>query len=210
VTAGAHGIYQRVAIANVPLSGAQFDTGNIVDSLGTVDRHLISICRSPVLQVTGLFPQAGAASVQNTVVAINSKVDGITTTARTISTTASALATTVADIQNIAASIQDSARGINTSFATLFPVTQMIAYGPPPYGLNTINLNVDRIIVRALDIQADLNNIVVTVPEIDRHAASICRSILVMGPRCGPPVAPGTPAPIYRPAEGAAAGTGTR
>ncbi|HEX6404788.1 MAG TPA: hypothetical protein VF003_16770 [Pseudonocardiaceae bacterium] len=74
--------------------------------------------------------QAGAASVQNTVVAINSKVDGITSTARTISTTASALAGTVNDIHNIAASIHDSARGINTSFATLFPVTQMIAYGP--------------------------------------------------------------------------------
>jgi len=154
--------------------------------------------------------QAGAASVQNTVVAINSKVDGITSTARTISTTASALAGTVNDIHNIAASIHDSARGINTSFATLFPVTTMIAYGPPPYGVHMINLNVDRIIVRALDIQADLNNIVLTVTEIDRHAASICRSILVMGPHCGPPVAPGTPAPIYRPAEGAAVGTATR
>lgn len=154
--------------------------------------------------------QAGAASVQNTVVAINSKVDAITTTARTISTTASALATTVADIRTLAASIQDSARGINTRFATLYPATQMIAYGPPPYGVHTINLNVDRIIVRALDIQADLNNIVVTVPEIDRHAASICHSILVMGPHCGPPVPPATPAPTYRPAEGAAAGAATR
>lgn len=56
VTAGAHGIYQRVAIVNVPLSGAQFDTTNIVGSLGAVDAHLTSICRSPVLQILGLFP----------------------------------------------------------------------------------------------------------------------------------------------------------
>ena len=36
VTAGAHGIYQRVAIANVPLSGAQLDTTNIT-SVGIGD-----------------------------------------------------------------------------------------------------------------------------------------------------------------------------
>lgn len=117
--------------------------------------------------------QAGAASVQNTVADINSKIDGITDTARTISATATALATTVADIHNIVASIQDNARGIHTSFATLYPVTTMIAYGPPPSGVQTITLNVDAIITRALDIQADLNNIVITVPEIDRRRVNL-------------------------------------
>jgi hypothetical protein len=151
---------------------------------------------------------------------INPKIDRITDTDRTISASAATLASTVADIHNIVASIQDNARGINGSFATLFPVTTMIAYGPPPYGVQTINLNVDAVIARAQGIQADLGNIVVTVPEIDRHAVSICRSLLVMGPHCGSAVPPQTPAqpPAPTPAGGAVVpaaaggigGTGTR
>ena len=101
-----------------------------------------------------------------------------------------ALAGTVRDIQNTVASIQGNASGINDSFATLLPITTMIAYGPPPYGVKTINLNTHIVIGLSQGIQADLGNIMVTLPEIDHHAASICRSILVMGPHCNQPTAP--------------------
>lgn len=158
---------------------------------------------------------ANATSVQHTVVAINDQVKDINAIARGISTTAGTLTGTVLDIQNIVASIQGDASGINQRFATLLPITTMIAYGPPPYGVNTINENTDTIIGLSRGILADLDDIRTTVPEIDHHAASICRSILVMGPNCGalislPPLVPAQPpgrAPVAAPAP-AAAGPG--
>lgn len=55
---GAHDIFERVAIANIPLNAAQNDTKNIVDQLsrlgaGSVVGHLTSICNSGVLQLLG-------------------------------------------------------------------------------------------------------------------------------------------------------------
>lgn len=119
--------------------------------------------------------QAGAASVQNTVADINSKIDDITDTARTISATATAtaLATTVADISQH--------RGLDPGQRPRHP--HQLRHPVPghhddrlraaPSGVQTITLNVDAIITRALDIQADLNNIVITVPEIDRRRVNL-------------------------------------
>lgn len=176
-------------------------TATLTEQIDQTSQPLERETREILARATNI--DANATSIQRTVVAINGQVQDITAIARGISATAGTLAGTVLDIQNIVASIHGDARGINESFAALFPITTMIAFGPPPFGVDTIDLNTDAVIVRSLGIQADLGNIVVTVPEIDRHAVSICRSILVMGPNCGAPIAlplapaqPPGPAPV--------------
>ncbi len=55
VSAGAQGIYERVAVANSVLAPVHQDTGNILDSLVDVNGHLKSICEGLVPQALGLF-----------------------------------------------------------------------------------------------------------------------------------------------------------
>lgn len=56
VSAGAEGIYERVAVANSILAPAQRDTSNILNSLTEVNNHLKSICEGTVPQVLGTIP----------------------------------------------------------------------------------------------------------------------------------------------------------
>ncbi len=130
---------------------------------------------------------AGAESVAQTSLAINDQVHDITALARAINATADELAATVGSIEDTATSIERNARGINERFAALLPVTEVIANGPAPFGVNNINKNTDVIIGLAHDLHSGLGNVLTSVREVDEHAASICRSTVVMGQSCGQP-----------------------
>lgn len=125
--------------------------------------------------------QAGAESVQQTAVAINARVHDITATARDINGTAGELTATVGSIEDTVIAIEGNARGINERFAALLPITEMIDDGPEPFGVENINENTN--VIRALgnDLDADLRNVLTSVRKVDQHAASICRSVVVMG-----------------------------
>lgn len=125
--------------------------------------------------------QANVESIQDTAVTINSRVHDITATARDINVTAGRLLATVESIEDTAGSIESNVRGINSKFAALLPVTQRInGEGfPDPIGVDSIVRNADKVKALAADIDADLDDVLVSVNAVGKHTASILRSLPV-------------------------------
>lgn len=156
-------------------------TGDIMDQTTPVQAQTAELDRT----VSGI--RDGARSVQQSSVAIQDEVRGITARSDGIATTVQEPAGSVNSIERNAASIRGSAVGSNQRFAALLPVTRMIARGPAPFGVNTINTNTGAVIALLNQLEPDLNNVLFSVDEVDEHAVSICRSNLVQGRNCNRP-----------------------
>ncbi len=160
------------------LDGISGITGEIMQETAPVPAQAAEVDRA----VGGI--RAGVGSIEQTSVAIQDQVRGIAAHTGDINTTAEELGGTVSSIERTAASIRSSAVGINERFAALLPVTRTIARGLEPFGVNNINKNTDAVIDLLNELEPDLDNVLVSVDEIDGHAVSICRSTVVMGRDC--------------------------
>lgn len=118
--------------------------------------------------------QANAQDIQRNVVGIKADAQDITATVRDINATGELLLGTVRSIEATAGSIEGNARSINETFAALLPVVELINDGPEPFGVQNINENTNMIIALSQDIEADLDNVLNSVREVDEHAESIC------------------------------------
>ncbi len=125
-----------------------------------------------------------AQDIQQNAVAINADARNILVTVGEINTTAGQLLGIVRSIEATAAAIEGNARSINQTFAALRPVVELINDGPEPFGVQNINENVNVVIALSQGIEADLSNVLGSVREVDKHAASICNAPVLLADPC--------------------------
>jgi hypothetical protein len=156
-------------------------TGGIVGATGAVEEQAAQVDQSAERI------RVGARSIERAVVAIDGGVDDVTALAGDINVTSNQLSDAVVSIERTVTAIEAEAGGINERFAALLPVSRMIARGPAPFGVNNINRNESIVIGLLQDLEPDLDNVLISVDEVDEHAVSICRSDVVRGRNCGEP-----------------------
>jgi hypothetical protein len=156
-------------------------TGEMGDATGALEEQATQVDQSAERI------RDGARSIEQDAAAIERGVDDVTALAGDINVTSNQLSDAVVSIERTVTAIESEARGINEHFAALLPVSRMIAKGPAPFGVSTINTNVSIVIGLTQDLETDLGNVLVSVDEVDEHAVSICRSSLVRGRNCGEP-----------------------